>query len=139
LGVLVSYSGQVCNNGVSQVTGIGLTDTPSSGPTANPSIGTLPACTSFDASGNCTETDANNCKSYSSNYVPTNIDMVVSGIGGASTGQGRYFWNDAATITSATATVGTLNKLSSGPYTGTYGGASASCPICQGTGECTAQ
>lgn len=139
VGVLVSYSGAVCNNGVSQVTGVQVTDTPSSGSTGSISIGTLAACSSFDANGNCTESDAKNCANYSGNYVPTNIDQVVSGIGGASTGAGRYFWNDAATITSATATVGTLNKLTSGPYSGTYGGASASCPICQGSGECTAQ
>jgi hypothetical protein len=54
LGVLVSYSGQVCNNGVSQVTGVGLTDTPSSGATGSISIGTLSACSGFDSNGNCT-------------------------------------------------------------------------------------
>lgn len=65
------------------------------------------------------------------------IDVIAGPVGSGGTGAGRYFWNDAVTITSATATVGTLNKLTTGPFSGTYGGAAASCPICQGSGECT--
>lgn len=135
--VLVGYSGTVYNNGPSQVTGVILTDTPSSGASNTINVGTLGPCTpaAFDANGNCTAAGAS--ARYSSSYVPSNIDMVVSGVGGPGTGPGRYFWNDAVTITGATATVGKLNTLSSGPFAGTYGGASASCPICQGSGECT--
>ena len=133
VGVHVNFSGSVCNLGPSQVTGVSLTDTPGSGPTGTISIGTLKACTSFDISGNCTEGDQLNCSAYSGSYVPTNIDTVVGG----GTGPGRYLWNDSVTITAATATIGNLPKLTSGPFAGTFGGASASCPICQGSGECT--
>jgi hypothetical protein len=134
--VLVGFSGTVYNNGPSQVTGIVLTDTPTSGAASTINVATLGPCGgTFDANGNCTTAGAS--ANYSSSYVPTNIDMVVSGVGGPGTGPGRYFWSDAVTISGAKATVGTLNKLTSGPFSGTYGGASASCPICQGSGECT--
>lgn len=136
VGVLVSYSGTVYNNGPSQITGVVLKDTPTSGTSATISIGTLAPCNPavFDANGNCTTAGA--FKAYSSSYTPTNIDAVINGVGGPGTGPGRYSWTDAVTITGATATIGTLSPLTSGPYTGTFGGASASCPICQGSGEC---
>jgi len=135
VGVLVSFSGTVYNNGPSQVTGVSIKDTPGSGTAATISIGTLGPCTpaAFDANGNCTVAGAS--KPYASSYIPTNIDTVIGGVGGAGTGPGRYSWTDAVTITDATAAVGTLNKLTTGPFTGTYGGASATCPICQGQGS----
>jgi hypothetical protein len=148
IGVLVSYSGTVCNNGVSTVTGVALTDKPNAGPSGPITIGVLPACTSFDASGNCTETDGANCRAYSSNYTPTNLDAVIAGLGGPSTGPGRYSWSDLITISSATSDIGKLCKIgdpspcpqySSPPSgtSGTFGFATAACPICQGPGECT--
>lgn len=131
IGVLVSFSGQVCNNGVSAVTGVALTDTPDTGPTATINIGSL-------APGACT--------SYSGSYVPTTLDGIVAG----GTGQGRYTWGDLITITSANADIGALCKIGDpspcpqfttppAGTAGTYGFATATCPICQGPGECTAQ
>jgi hypothetical protein len=134
VGVLVSYSGMVCNNGVSAVTGVTLKDTPNAGPTGTITIGNL-------APGSC--------GTYSGNYVPTNLDMVIAGITGvASTGPGRYTWGDLITISAASSDIGSLCKIGdpspcpqftsppSGTL-GTYGFATAACPICQGTGECT--
>ena len=134
-GVLVSYSGTVCNNGVSAVTGVTLADKPNQGPTGSISIGSL-------APGACV--------AYSSNYAPTNLDAVILGLGGPSTGPGRYSWGDLITISSASADIGALCKIgdpapcpqySSPPAgtSGTFGFATAMCPICQGSGECTTQ
>jgi hypothetical protein len=134
--VLVNFSGTVYNNGPSKVTGVALKDTPTNGASATINVGDLGPCNpaAFDANGNCTTAGA--FKAYSSSYTPTNIDTVINGVGGPGTGPGRYSWTDVVTITDATATVGTLNKLTSGPFAGSYGGDTASCPICQGSGEC---
>ena len=127
VGVQVNVSGQVCNNGVSEIKNIGLTDAPAA---------TITLGASTLAPGACT--------SYSATYVPSNIDQVVGGVGGP--GAGRYFFNDLITISSASADVGSLCTLNSpncptGPAacTGKFGCASQSCPICQGSGECTVQ
>ena len=142
VGLSVNVSGTVCNNGVSQVTGVVLTDSPASGAASTINIGTLDGCTgALDANGLCTA-PATACKTYSSTYTPTNIDVITTN----STGTGRYFWNDLIKITSAAADFGSLCTINStgcptGPTacTGTYGCASQSCPLCQGSGECTTQ
>lgn len=129
--VVVNYSGQVCNYGPGQVTGVVLTDTPSSGASATINVGSLAPCATYDSNGTCT---VPSCSPYSSSYTPTGIDTTVNG----GTGPGRYFWSDSIAITSATVTLAgdTLTKLATGACTGTYGCSSASCPICQ-SGECT--
>lgn len=124
----VNVSGKVCSdaNAPSVVTGVTLTDTPTSGAARTISIGTL---------------KPGDCVNYVDHYTPTNIDQVVNGVGGAGTGAGRYFFNDLVTITAATPDFGTLTTIS-GTGTkcdGTFGCAAASCPVCQGSGECTAQ
>jgi hypothetical protein len=120
----VNVSGQVCNaaNAASVVTGVQLTDTPTSGTAKTISIGTL---------------NPGDCVKYVDHYTPSNIDSVVNGVGGAGTGAGRYFFNDLVTISAATADFGSLTTISGGACDKTFGCASASCPICQGSGECT--
>jgi hypothetical protein len=131
--VLVSFSGQVCNNGPGQVTGIVLTDTPSSGTAATINVGTLAPCSTFSGA-TCTVPA---CSNYAGTYKPTGID---SGNGTTAT-PGRYFWSDSIAITGATSALAgdTLNKVPAGqPFAGTYGGAGASCPICP-AGACPVQ
>jgi hypothetical protein len=137
--VQVTYGGQICNVGGSQVTGIGLTDYPDSsntngtgtsvvsGVTLGPGTPANPACVPY---GPLT-------------YNPTLIDQPVKGTDGIfGDGPGRYFFSDLLTITSAKATIGTPPTIVTSPdprVNGTYGYATASCPICQTPGECTAQ
>ena len=130
--ITVSFSGKVCNTGVSQVTGVGLTDYPhSSDPN---STGTVIASNlTLAPAGTAGGTD---CASFAGSYNPTLYDSAVGG----GTGPGRYLFNDLLTITSATATVGTLQKVSGQPdprENGTYGFTTASCPLCFGAGQCT--
>jgi len=80
------------------------------------------------------------CADYSTNYTPNNIDAVINGVGGPGTGAGRYFFDDLIKITAATPAFGSIPTLTTpAACSGTFGCASASCPVCQGTGECTAQ
>jgi hypothetical protein len=150
IGVSVNVSGIVYNNSPSPLTGVVLHEAPASGTAKDITIGSLAAClpaTAVDANGNCTVAGAS--KAYSDSYTPTNIDTVVPNTAGnPSEGPGRYFWADQVTITSATATLAgtTLHKIAATdvptPPTycdGTYGCASTSCPICQGSSECTTQ
>ena len=131
----VSYGGQICNTGPAQVTGISLTDYPDSsnqngtgsqvvsGVTLGP-VGSATACSNY---GPLT-------------YNPSLIDQTIQGSDGiAGDGPGRYFFSDLITITSATPSVGTISKVSStdARVNGTYGYGTASCPICNGSGECT--
>ncbi len=135
--VKVTYGGQVCNSGPSQVTGISLTDYPdssnvsgtgssvASGITLGPATSAGPTCTSYGPL----------------NYSPSLIDQTITGTDGiAGDGAGRYFFSDLITISSATPAIGSITKVtSSDPRTnGTYGYGTASCPICQGAAECTA-
>ena len=135
--VKVAYSGSVCNTGPSKITGLALADYTGSALTAQsggsgPSLtsSTLGPCSVFDSSGSCT---VPTCTTYSGSYIPDSIDATAT--------QGRYFFNDQVTITSATASIGTLNKLSntgSKICDGTYGcSAVTSCPICDAN-ECVA-
>jgi hypothetical protein len=126
--VQVMYGGTITNTGSSQVTGISLEDYPDS--IANGTGGT----------GSTVQSSITLAPGASMNYgpftyIPTAIDETISG----GTGNGRYFFDDLITIPTATATLGTLTKVSSmDPRTnGTYGYAPARCPICQGSGECT--
>ena len=164
--VQVGFSGMVCNNSPSQVTGVGLTEHDSStagmsSPT--PSSTTLGPCEGgVNASANCInqcvgvwdETEVNgvdkgcmascppgdtcipgNCATYSGNYIPT-ADTPVGNPPG--TGPGRFQFSDTIAVTSATATVGSLTKISGNPVLvcdGTYACAGAMCPICP-FGEC---
>jgi hypothetical protein len=120
--VQVAFSGQVCNTGQSQITGITLVDYPSTSSTAA-AVANIPTL----APAACTP--------YTGTYTPTGIDTAVNG----GTGPGRYFFNDLVTITAAKSTLGTLTPITStdARANGTYGYATASCPICQGSGECT--
>jgi hypothetical protein len=141
--VEVTYGGSVCNTGQSQVTGIALTDYPDSLAITNGTGKSVVAtgitlnartCTTTNNVTTCTPT----CASYGPfTYIPTAIDETI-GTGG--TGNGRYFFDDLITITSATATigppVGTITSTDS-RVNGTYGEGTARCPICQGSGECT--
>lgn len=169
--VQVGFSGMVCNNSLSQVTGVGLTENDSSAAGKSspmPSSTTLGPCESgVDASGACTtncvgvwdETEVSgvdkgcmatcppgdtcipgNCATYSGDYVPTS-DTPVSGPGGPGTGPGRFQFSDTVTVSSATAAVGSLTKISGNPVAvcnGTYACAGAMCPICP-AGECPTQ
>jgi hypothetical protein len=127
--VQVAFSGQVCNTGPSQVTGVSLTDFPSTSSTGT-------AVSSGITLAPAGQTGA--CVPYSSSYAPTHYDSAVSG----GTGPGRYFFNDLITISGASSTLGGLTTLSNQTDTrcnGSYGCAPASCPLCQSPGECTAQ
>jgi hypothetical protein len=136
--VQVTYGGQICNVGGSQVTGIALTDYPDSsnaggsgtqvvsGVTLGPGTTASPACVAY---GPLT-------------YNPSLIDQTVVGNDGiAGDGAGRYFFSDLITITAAKQTIGEPpTKVTNNPDTrvnGTFGYATASCPICQGSAECT--
>jgi hypothetical protein len=73
-------------------------------------------------------------------YTPTLIDQIIVGSDGiAGDGPGRYFFSDLIDISHATPAVGTLKtETSTDPrVNGGYGHATASCPICNGSGECT--
>jgi len=140
--VNVAYSGSVCNTGPSQITGLALADYTGASETAQTggtsptlSSSTLAPCTSptTDAMGNPTgcSAPATACTTYSGNYNPSTIDATAT--------MGRYFFDDKVTITSATAGVGSLTKVSGSSdaiCNGTYGcSIQASCPICQ-SGQC---
>ncbi|PYX51449.1 MAG: hypothetical protein DMG79_03010 [Acidobacteria bacterium] len=144
--VQVSYNGNICNTGNSQVTGLALTDyehtsTSPTSPTPAPLLSTLAPCTS-DGKGGCTNASA--CTTYSSTYVATTDTPILDGFGNPGTGPGRFNFDDLIVITGAHATVGSLNTVTSGDSrcnsTATapvYGCATITCPICQGSGECT--
>lgn len=142
--VVVNYNGTVCNTGPASISGLAMSDYPDdllANGTSIPagSIGSLSLapCTQVDAITGLCDTPAA-CTTYSGSYTATNIDITASG----GTGPGRFFFNDEAVVTGATPSVGTLNKVSSmtgDPGDGQFAEGSASCPICQGSGECTAQ
>ncbi len=122
--VLVSFGGQVCNNGTSQLTGVNLRDYGNSsnlsgtGTALNTNLTLAPGA----------------CHSYAGSYLPTQYDSIVDG----GDGPGRYFFNDLIVITSATATIGSQPQPVSSPdprINGTFGSANASCPLCA-AGEC---
>jgi len=126
--VQVMYSGTVTNTGSSQVTGITLEDYPDSIALPNGSGTTVQSAFTLAPGGTF------NYGPFT--YIPSAIDMTVSAGG---TGNGRYFFDDLITIPTATATVGTLTKVSGNPdarANGTFGFGTASCPICA-AGECT--
>src|SRR6266498_3252159 len=123
--VLVSYGGQVCNTGQSQVTNISLTDytgtsvsAPGTGVDSGLSVG--PGTTQNPT-----------CINYGPhNYTPSSINGTATA--------GRFFFDDTIVIKTATPALGTLNTIStpSDPRTdGSYGFHAASCPICD-VGEC---
>ena len=123
--VLVSYSGQVCNTGQSDVTNISLTDytgtsTSATGTPLNDSLSVGPGTTSKPT-----------CVSYGTHtYVPSSIDATATA--------GRFFFDDTIVIKTATPALGTLQTIStpSDPRTdGSYGFHAASCPICD-VAEC---
>jgi hypothetical protein len=136
IGIAVNYSGQVCNNGAVQVTGVKLTDFASNSTTGT-AVGPLAGYT-LAPSG-----QPGNCASYSGSYIPSTIDLTVfaanSNVPGS--GPGRYFFNDLVTISAATPAIPgsltALEKQTDARCNATYGCAPASCPICQGAGECT--
>ena len=139
--VQVAFNGMVCNNGLSQVTGVGLTehDSSSAGMSSpTPSSATLGPCDNgVNAAGNCNEqcvglwdetTDA--CVAFTPPATPTCPagDTCIAGncatytgnyiptsdtaVGNPpGTGPGRFLFSDTIAVTSATATVGTLTKL----------------------------
>jgi hypothetical protein len=129
--VLVSYGGTITNAGPSKVTGITLEDYPDS---SNINGAGTPLTGSYSL-------DPGTSVNYGPlTYSPSLIDQTIQGSDGiAGDGPGRFFFSDLVTITAATPTIGTLKKVvSSDPRTnGTYGFGTASCPICQGSGECT--
>ena len=138
--VLVSYGGMVCNTGPSQVTGVALTDYPDSVAITNGTgSSTVASGIALGPAGSATA-----CYSYASSYTPTVIDETINSGNGA----GRYFFDDLITISSGTASIGTLttfqnsnpqgaNYNSDARINGTHGFGSARCPICQGSAECT--
>ena len=125
--VNVAFSGTVCNTGKSSITGLALTDyqgTSGTGHSVTPAATGLAPCTSVDGVTGLCNSPANACTTYSSSYVPSTIDATATA--------GRYFFNDEMVITGATASIGTLNQVSStdAKCDKSYGCASASCPIC---------
>lgn len=131
--VNVAFNGNICNTGSSSISGLALVDYQDSS-SAQHSVSvnstTLSPCTAVDSvTGLCTS-PAGACTTYSGSYVPNSIDATGT--------LGRYFFNDEVAITSATPAVGALTKVStttSDPGNGSYGEATASCPICD-KGEC---
>ncbi len=131
--VVVSYGGQVCNTGPSQITGVSIKDYPDS--VAIGQVGTgssvVDSGITLGPAGSVTA-----CATYGPHtYTPTVIDETISGGNGA----GRYFFDDLVTIPTATPTIGTLTKVTSSDTrtNGTFGFGTARCPICQGSAECT--
>ena len=112
--VKVDFSGQVCNEGLTQLTGVTLADDPVA--TITPNAVTL-------APGACS--------GYSGSYFPA--DIALNG-----DIPGRYFFKDQVSITAATATIGQPPPLASAPCpANTFGCAVTSCPICP-AGTCAA-
>jgi hypothetical protein len=142
--VQVAFSGSVCNSGPSSVTGIALEDFQSTSGTGVTSGITLGSTTLGPATGTCSTSNGVTtcsipaCTQYSGTYTPSGIDTIVSG----GTGPGRYFFNDLVAVSGAKSSIGSLQTLSGQTETrcnGTFACAPASCPICQGSGECTTQ
>jgi hypothetical protein len=132
--VHVAFNGTVCNTGSSSVSNLALTDFQDSSTTGHAitTVGStsLAPCTSVDGTTGLCDAPVSACTTYSGSYIPNTIDGTGT--------LGRYFFNDQAVITGASASVGTLTKVSSGstdPGNGSFGEASASCPICD-KGEC---
>lgn len=138
--VQVTYNGTVCNTGSSQITGLTLADfvgtaenaqTGGSGPA--PGTTTLAPCTAVDSvTGLCTS-PASACTTYTGSYTPTTIDATATA--------GRFFFTDEVVISGASATVGTLTKVTSpdAVCNNTFGcSGPVSCPICD-VGECVVQ
>jgi hypothetical protein len=125
--VNVAFNGVVCNTGKSAITGLTLVDyqgSSSATHSVTPSSTGLAACTTVDGvTGLCTA-PANACTTYSGSYAPSTIDATATA--------GRYFFNDEVVVTGATATIGTLTKVTTSDTrcNNQYGCASASCPIC---------
>lgn len=142
--VVVNYSGSVCNTGPSQVTGIALTDyehTSTTATTPAPAMAggltTLGPCTTFDQSGKCS---APICRGYTGSYVASTDTPVLDQLNNPGQGPGRFNFDDLVTISNAHATVGSLTALSNqtdARCNATYGCAAYTCPICDGSGECT--
>jgi hypothetical protein len=132
--VQVAFNGTVCNTGASSITGLALTDFQDSSTAGHAitTVGTtgLSPCTAVDGVTGLCNAPAGACTNYSGSYIPNTIDGTAT--------FGRFFFNDEAVITGATPAVGTLTKVSSTPTdpgNGSFGEASASCPICD-KGEC---
>jgi hypothetical protein len=149
--VVVNYNGTVCNTGPATISGLAMLDFPDSStsgtsiPSGNIGSLSLSACTTVDGTTGLCDAPPGACTTYSGSYTATTIDVTT---GGGNTGilpgdgPGRFFFNDEAVVSGATPSVGTLNKVSSttgDPGNGQFAEGSASCPICQGSGECTAQ
>jgi hypothetical protein len=119
--VQVPFNAQVCNTGSVKVTGISLSDSPST-TISNNGFALNP--------GQCTG-GTGNPPNPSGTYQPT------TSTGDGST-NGRYSFADTISITSATpAITGALTTIPAGQAcSGTYGCAQVSCPLCS-LGECT--
>jgi hypothetical protein len=128
--IAVAFTGQVCNLGSSQVTGVALTDYPSTTTSGN---GTAVASgITLAPAGTAGGTD---CVTYNGSYVPTHVDHTAAA--------GRYFFDDLVTVSAASSSLGTLTPISNSSVdsrcNGAYACAPASCPLCQGqgsSGEC---
>ena len=118
--VQVPVRAKVCNTGNVQITGITLTDSPTT--TVSPN--------GFTLSPNQCTGDTGAPALPTGTYTPT----AAAGDGATN---GRYTFTDTISITAARPTLGTLTPIGTGQLcSGTYGCAQASCPLCNG-GECT--
>lgn len=118
--VQVTFGGQVCNSGTSQVTGVNLRDY---GNSSNTSLSGTALNTNLTIA-------PGTCENYSGSYTPTQYDSAVD----SGDGPGRYLFTDLIVITSATATIGSQPQpvsSSDSRINGTYGSATATCPLCQ--------
>jgi len=121
--VSVSYGGQVCNTGQTNVSNITLTDYPGTSTSGSNVVTNLSvnagACVSYPTSG-------------ALSYTPTQIASTPTA--------GRDVFEDTITISSATPQFGTLTPVSGNPdrrVNGSYAYAVADCPICP-AGFCAA-
>jgi hypothetical protein len=127
--VQTNFSGQVCNQGQTPLTGVTLTDNPAA---------TLTIAWPGTAGTLAAKGQPGNCAFYSGGYLPSGV--TLGDLGGAA---GRYSFADEIKVTGATATLGRSpgadGTCLSAFSTGAQACGGATCNICPAAASCSGQ